>query len=174
MLTPRRFLALFALLALALALASPGAPSRAQATAPPGEGLIPPELLQQSPRRVVLAMESDLETVLAKGYEPFQVQANYGARGGVLIAISGVAVDSADGYNQWVFFFLNDTYLGTDTLYPSPQLAIVGNNGPGAISVRYANYAPGDPLCCPSLRSVVITYYWDGYSLTPDGTPPGH
>lgn len=172
--TPRRILTFCALLAMTLALACLGSAGHARATAPPSQGFVPAGLMQQSPGRVVAAMENDLETVLAKGYEPFQVQANYGARGGVLIAISGVAIGSADGYNQWVFFFLNDTYLGTDTLYPSPQLAIVGNAGPGAIRVRYTNYAPDDPLCCPSLGSVVVTYYWDGYSLTPDGTPPGH
>jgi hypothetical protein len=144
------------------------------ASAPHAPGSQPATLQQSGPRRTVDAIKADLDTVLAQGYDPFQVQVNQGAPGGTLIAISGTLSQSADGYNQWVFFFLGAEYLGTDTASPSFGLQITGNAGPGAISVQYVAYGPNDPLCCPTLPPVVITYTWDGRSLLPNGTPPGH
>src|SRR5579875_610895 len=128
------------------------------ALGPGGTRAAAPAVVQQaSPSAEVNAIKGDLDTVLAQGYEPFQVQVNVGTGGAPLIAISGTAIQSADGYNQWVFFFLGDTYLGTDTATPSFGLQIVGNAGPGAINVQYTAYGPNDPLCCPSLPPVVIT-----------------
>lgn len=123
---------------------------------------------------LVRAISSDLSQVVGQGYEPFQVDVNAGAPGGSLIAIAGTLIGSADGYNQWVFFFLGSTYLGTDTSQPSPQLQLSGNVGPGAIAVQYVAYGPNDPLCCPTLPPVMITYTWNGDALLPNGTPPGH
>ena len=159
----------------ATALLLSGAVNTRAASAPRLPGGTPAAAPQQTGARgTVAAIKADLDAVLAQGYEPFQVQVNVGARGGDLIAIAGTFIQSADGYNQWVFFFLDGTYLGTDTAVPSPGLQITGNAGPGAISVQYVAYGPNDPLCCPTLPPAVITYTWDGSSLIPNGTPPGH
>ena len=117
---------------------------------------------------------SDAQQVVAQGYDPSGVVTTPTADGQLLVAISGVRLGSADGSPQWVFFFLGTTYLGTDTAVPSPRLQLAGSPGPGQISVQYTSYAPGDPLCCPSLPPETVTYTWTGTALVPDGTPPGH
>ena len=117
---------------------------------------------------------SDVQQVLNKGYDPFGVVTTYGPDGSSFIAIAGTLIGSADGYNQWVFFFSGASYIGTDTGQPSPQLSLTGSPAGGAVSVSYVNYGPNDPLCCPSRAPITITYSWDGSSVTPNGTPPGH
>jgi hypothetical protein len=54
----------------------------------------------------------------------------------------------------------------TDTAVPSGQLQLVGSSNPASLDVQYADPNGGAP--------VTITYSWDGQSLTPSGTPPGH
>ncbi len=114
------------------------------------------------------------QKVVALGYDVFGVVTTAAPDGSTVIALAGIKIGIADGYTQWVFFFDGTTYLGTDTAVPSPQLALAGSPGPGQISVQYTHYAADDPLCCPSLPPVTITYTWDGEKLTPNGTPPGH
>jgi hypothetical protein len=116
----------------------------------------------------------DAHVVVALGYDPSGVVTTSTADGQTLVAISGARIGAADGSPQWVFFFLGTTYLGTDTAVPSPQLQLAGSPGPGQVDVQYTNYAPSDPLCCPSLPPVTITYTWNGSALVPSGTPPGH
>lgn len=117
---------------------------------------------------------ADLATIRAHGYTPH----GHGAStpdgfGGTLYAWSGVCSGSADGYCQKVFFFIGTRYLGTDTARSS-ILTAVRAAGPQNIDVTYPNYAPQDPLCCPSGTPVTITYHWNGTRLIPSGTPPGH
>lgn len=117
---------------------------------------------------------TDAALVQGMSYEVTGVVSTVATDGNTLIAISGVKAPTADGYTQWVFFFLGTTYLGTDTAVPSPQLQLTGSPGPGQVDVRYTAYAPSDPLCCPTLPPVTITYTWNGSMLIPNGTPPGH
>lgn len=112
--------------------------------------------------------------VLGMGYEVTGAVTTQAPNGTLFIGISGAKLGTADGANQWVFFFNGSTYLGTDTAVPSSYLSLAGSPAPGQIDVRYVAYAAGDPLCCPTLPPVVITYTWNGSSVTPNGTPPGH
>lgn len=93
---------------------------------------------------------------------------------GRLYGWSATCANSGDGYCQRVFFFLGNTLLGTDTKTASRQIIGVAPGGSGTIWVRYANYRASDPLCCPSLKPVRISYTWTGSALTASGTPPGH
>ena len=117
---------------------------------------------------------ADSQKVVALGYDVFGVVTTVGPDGSNFIALSATKIGTADGYTQWVFFFDGTTYLGTDTAVPSPQLSLTGSPAPGQVNVQYINYAPSDPLCCPSLPPVTITYTWNGTNVTPNGTPPGH
>ncbi len=117
---------------------------------------------------------SDMQKVLSLGYDVTGVVTTYGPDGSSFIGISGAKLNNADGGPQWVFFFTGASYLGTDTAVPSSFLALAGTPAAGQISVSYQNYAPGDPLCCPTLPPVTITYTWNGSTVTPSGTPPGH
>ncbi|MFN8557465.1 MAG: LppP/LprE family lipoprotein [Dehalococcoidia bacterium] len=73
-----------------------------------------------------------------------------------------------------MFIYLGERFLGTDTLNPSAGITAVRGTGTDQFAVTYANYAAGDPACCPSLAPVTITYTWTGDRLVPSGTPPGH
>jgi LppP/LprE lipoprotein len=117
---------------------------------------------------------ADVQAVLEMGYDATGVVTTASPVGSSFIGISGVNVASADGASQWVFFFSGTTYLGTDTADTSPSLSLAGSPGSGLIDVKYSAYAPSDPLCCPSLPPVTITYTWDGTSVTASSTPPGH
>jgi LppP/LprE lipoprotein len=117
----------------------------------------------------------DANFVLSQSYQPFQtVVTPTTPTSPSLVAIAGTKFPTADGYDQWVFFFLGTTFLGTDTAVSSPQLDLTGSPGPGQVDVTYVDYTDGAPLCCPDLPPVTITYTWDGAQLVASGTPPGH
>jgi hypothetical protein len=84
-----------------------------------------------------------------------------------LIAISGTQTLQGDTHRQWVFFFLADEVLGTDTGDPSlAPLQLVGSPGVGQIDVSYTDPAGGE--------SMTITYTLVNGVLQASGTPPGH
>jgi hypothetical protein len=87
--------------------------------------------------------------------------------GQTLIGISGTQ-SLGDGTNrQWVFFFLADQYLGTDTSNPSlAPLQLVGSPGQDQLDVKYSDLAGGPPT--------TITYTLSNGALGASGTPPGH
>lgn len=117
----------------------------------------------------------DTAVIKAKGYTPVQGHAETSdGSGGTLYAWRAVCTGSADGYCQKVFFFDGPRYLGTDTLNDSTAIMAVDAAGPATIAVKYANYQPNDPFCCPTGTPVSITYHWTGQRLIPSGTPPGH
>jgi hypothetical protein len=107
-------------------------------------------------------------------FQIFNVVSTVGPDGSIFIGLAGFRSPSADGAPMWVFFFNGETYLGTDTLMPSLALNLAGSPAAGQINVTYSNFATNDPLCCPSLPPVTITYTWNGSTVTPNGTPPGH
>ena len=84
-----------------------------------------------------------------------------------LIAISGTQTTAASINRQWVFFFLGDEYLGTDTLNPSlASLQLVGSPGQDQIDVTYSDPGGGAPE--------TITYTLSNGALEASNTPPGH
>jgi LppP/LprE lipoprotein len=94
--------------------------------------------------------------------------------GGWLTGVIGVRFPTADGKGQLAFFWHNTTFVGLDTHTESNEIISISASGSGAFAVRYARYAPTDPLCCPSLAPVTIEYHWNGHAMTPRGLPPGH
>ena len=95
---------------------------------------LPPNLAQ---------IDVNAQLVAARGYDVTGVVTSPTADGQNLIAISG-SQHGADPPAQWVFFFLDTTFLGTDTAAPSPQLQLVGSAGPGSVDVQYADNEGGD------------------------------
>ena len=69
----------------------------------------------------------DLSDVQQRGFDAFDVVATYSRDGHDFIGIAGTAIGSADGYNNWVFFYDGTTYLGTDTAQSSPGLQLLGS-----------------------------------------------
>jgi hypothetical protein len=78
------------------------------------------------------------------------------------------ATTGGDGSNQQVFFFINDTYIGTDTAEPHGPVLEMGGEGTGSIGVVYAVYKPTDPVATPSGTPFTIVYHWNGSRLTPN------
>jgi hypothetical protein len=70
------------------------------------------------------------------------------------------------------FFFLNERYLGTDTLEPSASPLAVVSVEDTLVALRYALYRPADPDCCPAAGSVVVQFQWNGERLVPLDTIP--
>ncbi len=120
------------------------------------------------------APAADRALIRAHGYVPDggSMAGTPDGSGGTLYAWIATCAGSADGHCQRVFFFDGTRYLGTDTRYDSSEILHAAGAGNAAIKVTYANYLPGDPLCCPSGKPVTITYRWNGQHLVPSGTPP--
>jgi hypothetical protein len=86
-------------------------------------------------------------------------------------------VDAGSGYDGMCrptgfqsFVFVDGVFAGTispEAMNPRVTGAgTVTTIGNGAISARFLRYAPTDPLCCPSLPAVDVTYQVDS---TPNG-----
>lgn len=91
--------------------------------------------------------------------------------GGLLTAVTGFD-NSVNHPPCLVFFWHNSTFIGTDARQPHLGCVLLSAGGEQFV-VKYDNFAPSDPLCCPSRPPVDITYTWDGRSLTPNGALPG-
>lgn len=121
----------------------------------------------------VAAYANQIAVIQRNGYEPTNKTPNASvetASGGTLQAWIGVRTGS-DGYNQYVFFFLNGRYLGTDTAKPSLQITSVKPVGSG-IAVTYPVYKRGDSNAHPTGTPVTITYTWNGSHLVPNKPYP--
>ncbi|MFD1676781.1 LppP/LprE family lipoprotein [Alicyclobacillus fodiniaquatilis] len=82
-----------------------------------------------------------------------------------------IGITGGDGYNQFVFFFLNGKYLGTDTAKPS--VAITSAKAAGdSIAVTYPVYKNNDSFANPTGAPVTITYTWNGSKLVPNKPYP--
>lgn len=91
--------------------------------------------------------------------------------GGVLAAVPAGRSPTADGLGQYVLFWDNATFLGSDRLARLPylgaesvQIGIV-STGPDRVTLRFARYRPNDPMYAPSLPSVDVTYRWNATRL---------
>ncbi|HLI52047.1 MAG TPA: LppP/LprE family lipoprotein [Thermomicrobiaceae bacterium] len=122
----------------------------------------------------LIPLKNDRSVIRRHGFLPAAGYATTGnGTGGLLIAWAGVCRGSADGHCQRVFFFNGDRYVGADTTRgTSPAITRVAAAGSRAFAVTYAHYAPQDPLCCPSLKPVTITYKWNGSKMVASGKPP--
>ncbi|QQE77100.1 LppP/LprE family lipoprotein [Alicyclobacillus sp. SO9] len=114
----------------------------------------------------------EIAVVKSKGYSVNKAAPNASIRttsGGTVSAWLGVS--GADGYNQFVFFFLNGRYLGTDTAKPSVEITSVSSAG-NAIIVTYPVYKKNDALADPTGKPITITYTWNGSKLVPNKPYP--
>lgn len=96
-----------------------------------------------------------------------------GGGGGFLTAVVGVHASNADGHGQLVFFWHGAQFLGWDTVSMRTQVNQVRPGGDGVFRVAYADYAPADGLCCPSLPPLTVSYRFDGRRLVASDLPPG-
>lgn len=98
--------------------------------------------------------------------------------GGSLTAVPTVRFPTADGYGQYVLFWHDKTFLGSDRLAKLPylgaesvQIEIVAH-GPRYITLQFERYRPSDPMYAPSLPQADITYRWTGTALAASSAVP--
>lgn len=98
--------------------------------------------------------------------------------GGTISAVPVHRSPTADGYGQYVLFWHNTTFIGSDNLTPLPALGTessqvsVSLSGTNRIVVRFVRYRPSDPMCCPSLPPGYVTYHWTGTALSASAAIP--
>lgn len=145
---------------------SPPVVSRAQTTPPPRRA--------PSPQAVAAVMASTVEADnTSEHFVPAGPPATASdGGGGTLTAEIGMRTPSTDGHGRLVFFWRNDEFLGWDGSRESLGILNLTTSGPGGFVVTYANYAPNDPFCCPSLAPISVTYRWDGQHIQLTGSLP--
>lgn len=88
-----------------------------------------------------------------------------------LKVLLGIERSRADPRALLAFFFVGETFIGTDTKDPSGSIAVVEQTG-DAVTLRYGLYRPGDSVDAPTGGSADVTYAWDGERLTPQDPIP--
>ena len=71
-----------------------------------------------------------------------------------------------------MFFWHNQTFIGLSAGYETPEVVSIKSPAAGTFVIRYAQYRPKDPACCPSLPPRAVTYGWSGHNLISNGVPP--
>lgn len=145
----------------------------------PGSGISQPnqKTKQGSPsstRDSLLSYSQEVGLIHSKGYTVDENKPNANvqtATGDTLSAWIATATDSQDGYNQFVFFFLNGEYLGTDTAKPSIEITRVEPDRQ-SVAVTYSVYTKNDSFADPTGKPITITYTWNGSRLIPNKAYP--
>ena len=111
--------------------------------------------------------------ITARGFYPGEPTTAPGLDGRWLIAYPSICASSVAVNHrncQVVHFFLDETYLGTDTAYAYYGYETV-TAGPNHVTVKYTTYSPNEPECCPTVTETVV-YVWTGDSLEASREPP--
>jgi hypothetical protein len=83
-----------------------------------------------------------------------------------------LGVSRADGPRaEQAFFFVGETFIGTDTKDPSGAIEVVAQSD-DSVTLSYALYRPGDAIDSPTGGSAEVAYAWTGTRLVPQGTIP--
>jgi hypothetical protein len=80
--------------------------------------------------------------------------------GTLLYVFHSVCAGSIDGSCQEVSVFRGDgSHVAWHHHYTGPSAISASNDG---FMVKFEEYRPTDPICCPSGPSILSTYRWDG------------
>jgi hypothetical protein len=108
--------------------------------------------------------------VRAHGYTPNDVSDYHPTQ--TLRVLVGTRTGTGDGYDQQAFFFVNGTYIGTDSSQPSATVRVV-KQGDTEVTLAYPLYRPHDALCCPSAGQANVRFQLNDGRLVPlDPIPP--
>lgn len=153
----------------ALSCSDNSSTSDPQTTAPPPAATVvplPTPLDSSTLGQQAIAFVNDQKGFKATGF-PVIVEA--GNR--FLIAISATC-ETIDGFKcAQTFFFLNETFLRTDTSEEFVGEIQVFARGLSSIEIQYRAYSYDDEACCPSITGTV-TYWWTSSFLQVSGVVP--
>ncbi len=89
-----------------------------------------------------------------------------------LRVLIGTRSGSSDGHGQQAFFFVNNSYIGTDAKEPSATVRVVAQSDT-EVTLAYPLYRASDPLCCPGGGQATVRFQLNNGKLTPlDPIPP--
>jgi LppP/LprE lipoprotein len=91
---------------------------------------------------------------------------------GTLTAVVGVRYPTADGFGQIVFFWHDRVFDSQSSRYETTAVDTINSLAPGTFVIRYARYRKSDPMCCPTLKPLKVSYGWSGHILISNGVPP--
>jgi hypothetical protein len=108
--------------------------------------------------------------VRAKGYTATETSDYHGDQ--ALRVLIGTRDGSSDGYGQQAFFFVNNSYIGTDAKEPSATVKVVAQSDT-EVTLAYPLYRSSDPTCCPGGGQTTVKFQLNNGKLTPlDPIPP--
>ena len=101
--------------------------------------------------------------VRAKGYTATETS-DYHADQALRVLI-GTRNGSSDGHGQQAFFFVNNSYIGTDAKEPSATVKVVAQSDT-EVTLAYPLYRKNDPLCCPGGGQATVHFQLNNGKLT--------
>jgi hypothetical protein len=91
---------------------------------------------------------------------------------GTLTAVIGTRYPTADAKGQIVFFWHNRVFNSQSSNYETNAVNTLTSRAAGSYDITYARYRNSDPMCCPSLKPLKVSYGWSGHLLISNGAPP--
>jgi len=73
---------------------------------------------------------------------------------------------TGDPRAEQAFFFVGDTFIGTDTKDPSAAIEVVAQRD-DSVTLSYGLYRPADQIDVPTGGTAEVAYRWDGTRLVP-------
>jgi LppP/LprE lipoprotein len=108
--------------------------------------------------------------VEAQGYSPVSLASDRADR--ELRVLIGAPAGAPEGGRR-AFFFLNRSYLGTDTVENSARVRVLERGGRRWATLQYRLYDATDEACCPSGDRFTVRFEFDGSGIQPlDPMPP--
>ena len=153
-----------ALYAIVIALAGCGGRSASSTVVPTHTPIVQPTYQTRDLASVSAIAARDRRTLLASSYTPDRYLEGHLRDGGTFLVFHSVCTGSADGHCQAVQVFRgHDSAPIWTGHFAGVKSFRVRSNG---FTVTSVQYAPSDPLCCPSLAPITQEYRWTGKSFT--------
>jgi hypothetical protein len=113
---------------------------------------------------------SGAEAVMqAKGFTASDTSAYHSDQ--ALRVLIGTRAGSSDGHGQQAFFFVNNSFIGTDAKEPSATVKVLSQSDT-EVTLAYPLYRASDPLCCPGGGQATVRFQLNNGKLTPLGPIP--
>ena len=107
-----------------------------------------------------------VHTIENLGYTVLASQGDEAQAGGPLYVLTATCTDSADGFCQNAFFFIDNRYIGTDISGKDEGVSVSWQHA-DTVALTYPLYVTEDPPCCPTGGVRTVRFHWDGSFLRP-------